>query len=171
MERRLWTWVLASFVIGGCGGNGGGPSAPSAPSPSPTPTPEPSGIVRFLGGSLPAGSTVAVKPMFAIGQQAPQLHFSAAITLRTDLSEGLVRAWVRTDEMRCMGGGQARVAFQAGVERSVEPASMSHPGSGSPMCTLPYTTTQVEFELIDVATQQQILEQRFPAVYYFVAAP
>jgi hypothetical protein len=50
------------------------------------------------------------------------------------------------------------------------PASMSHPGTGSPICTLPFTTTHVEFEVFDLVTQQPILEQRFPAVYTFVAA-
>jgi hypothetical protein len=66
-----------------------------------------------------------------------------------------------------MGGGQARVDFKAGVERAVTPLSMSHPGSGSPLCALPYTTTQVEFEVVDETGP--ILQQVFPAVYNFVA--
>ena len=68
-----------------------------------------------------------------------------------------------------MGGGQAGVDFQAGVERGVAPASMSHPGSGMALCTLPFTTTHVEFEVFDVSTQRAVLEVRFPAVYRFVA--
>jgi hypothetical protein len=49
------------------------------------------------------------------------------------------------------------------------PAGMSHPGTGAPICSLPYTTTHVELEVLGVG--QQVLEQRFPAVYSFVAAP
>ena len=162
--------LLAVSSIVGCGGSSGNPGTPSTPAPAPTPTPEPAGVVSFLGGTLPAGSTVAVSPMFAAGQQAPQLWFRAAVTLRRDLSGALVRAWVRTEALRCMGGGQARVDFQAGVERTVQPASMSHPGSGSPNCALPYATTHVEFEVVDT-TGQQVLTQSFPAPYSFVAAP
>jgi len=106
--------------------------------------------------------------MFVIGQQAQQLSFTAGIMLRTSQTGTLVRAWVRTDAVRCMGGGQARVDFQAGNERGVAPASMSNPGSGDPLCALPYTTTHVEFEVVD-STGQQILTTRFPAVYNFVA--
>jgi hypothetical protein len=62
------------------------------------------------------------------------------------------------------------VDFQAAVERGVEPLGMNHPGSGAPMWALPYTTTDVEFEVVDEAGQQ-VLTQRFPAVYNFVAAP
>ena len=172
--RDLARWLAALFAVLAlvrCGGSSGGPSAPPTPAPTPAPTPTPvAGTVRLLGASLAAGSTVAVSPMFSAGQQAPDLWFSGAITLDRDVPGALVRAWVRTDAMRCMGGGQAGVDFQAHVERSVAPASMSHPGSGSPMCSLPYTTTQVELEVFDVGTQQTILTQRFPAVYNFVAA-
>ena len=168
---RVLLAALFVSAIASCGGSSGSPGTPSTPAPTPTPTPEPAGSVRFLGGTLPAGSTVAVAPMFATGQQAPQLWFRGAITLKRDLTGALVRAWVRTDAQRCMGGGQARVDFQAGVERGVEPASMSHPGSGAPICPLPYTTTHVEFEVFDAATQQPVLEQRFAASYSFVAAP
>jgi hypothetical protein len=108
--------------------------------------------------------------MFATGQQAPTLWFRGAVTLRRDLDGALVRAWVRTEAQRCLGGGQAGVAFQAGVEREVQPASMSHPGTGSPLCALPFTTTHVEIEVVD-RTGQQVLTQSFPASYGFVAAP
>jgi len=168
---RVLAALWAASAIPSCGGSSGSPGGPSTPAPTSAPTPEAAGVVRFLGGTLPAGSTVAVSPMFAAGQQAPQLWFRGAITLKRDLAGALVRAWVRTDALRCMGGGQARLDFQAGVERGVEPLSMSHPGSGSPICALPYTTTHVEFEVFDVATQQPVLEQRFPAVYNLVAAP
>jgi hypothetical protein len=167
---RVVTALLAVCTIAGCGGSGS-PSAPSTPTPTPTPTPEPAGVVRFLGASLPAGSTVPVSPMAVAGQQAQDLWFWGTVTLRRDLAGALVRAWVRTDALRCMGGGQAGVDFQAGVERAVAPLSMSHPGFGAPFCTLPYRTTHVEFEVFDVATQQVVLEQRFPATYDFVAAP
>jgi hypothetical protein len=150
-----------------CGGGSGGPHAASAPAP--TPTPAPAGTVRFLQATLRAGSSVAVAPMFVSGQQAPQLTFAADITLRTTLLGALVRAWVRTDTQRCMGGGRVPVNFQADVEQTVAPASMSHPGYGMPLCALPYTTTQVEFEVFDVDTQRPILEVRLPAVYHFVA--
>jgi hypothetical protein len=168
---RVLAAILTVSAIVSCGGGSSSPGAASTPVPTPTPTPEPAGVVRFLSASVPVGSTVGVSPMFAAGQQAPQLWFQGAITLKRDLPGALVRAWVRTDALRCMGGGQARVDFQAGVERGVEPLGMSHPGYGAPMCTLPYTTTHVEFEVVDVTTQQQVLEQRFPAVYNFVAAP
>ena len=164
--------ALVAFIavtVAGCGGSSGGPQAPSTPAPTPAPTPEPAGTVRWVGATLPAGSTVEVAPMFVIGQQAPQLSFTAAVALRSSLNGALVRAWVRTDAQRCMGGGQARVDFQAGVERGIAPASMSHPGSGMSLCALPYTTTHVEFEVFDVSTQRAILEVRFPAAYHFVA--
>lgn len=169
--------VLASLLALGamlaCGGGSGSPSAPStpAPTPAPTPTPEPAGVVRLVSASLPAGSTVSVSPMFTLGQQAQALWFAGAITLKKDLAGALVRTWVRTASTRCMGGGEAGVDFQAGVERGVAPLSMSHPGYGSPLCALPYATTEVEFEVVDVTTQQQVLSQRFPMAYSFVAAP
>jgi hypothetical protein len=97
------------------------------------------------------------------------LSFAGAVTMRSSLAGALVRAWVRTDAQRCMGGGQVNVDFQAGIERGVEPASMSHPGSGMALCTLPYTTTQVELEVVDANTQRPVLEVRVPVVYHFVA--
>ena len=161
--------ALAVVALAGCGSGASNPQAPSTPAPTPTPTPEPAGTVRFVGATLPAGSTVAVAPMFVVGQQAPQLSFTAAIAMRARLDGAVVRAWVRTDTQRCMGGGQARVDFEAGVERGVAPLGMSHPGSGMALCALPYTTTHVEFDVFDTGTQQSVLEVRFPAVYHFVA--
>jgi hypothetical protein len=143
---------------------------PTPTDPTPTPDPPPSassGSGRFLGGSLPEGSMVAVSPMFTNGQQAPQLSFSAAITLARSLSGALVRAWVRTPEMRCMGGGRTGVNFQADREQVVAPASMSNPGGDQPVCVLPYTTTHVEFEVLD-GTGTPVWQQQFPAVYRFV---
>ncbi len=99
------------------------------------------------------------------GQQAQQLWFEAAIAMNEDLPGALVRAWVRTEEERCMGGGRAGVDFQGGVAQGVRPASMSSGGQ----CALPYTTTQVEFEVI--AGGESVLQQRFPMTYHFVAAP
>ena len=61
------------------------------------------------------------------------------------MSEALVRAWVRTEAERCMGGGQAGVEFRGGVAEDVRPTSMS---STAGNCRLPYTTTHVEFEVI-----------------------
>lgn len=157
-------------ALAGCGGGSGSPAGPGAPLPTPvpTPTPEPAGVISLTGSSLAAGSTVAVSPMGANGQQAQQLWFRASITLKQSLSGALVRAWVRTEDRRCMGGGRAWVDFRAGVETPVTPASMSHPGDAS-LCTLPFTTTQVEVEVL--STVDQILTQRFPMVYHFVAAP
>ena len=114
---------------------------------------------------MPADSTVPVEPMNATGQQAQQLWFEAVITMDEDLPGALVRAWVRTEEERCMGGGRAGVNFQGGVAQEVTPASMS----GGGQCALPYTTTQLEFEVI--AGGESVLQQRFPMTYHFVAAP
>ena len=144
------------------------PQGPTATPPTPTTVPPPAGTIRLVGSSLPTGTTVRVMPMFVLGQQAPQLSFTAGIVMRETLSGTLVRAWVRTETQRCMGGGQARVDFQAGQERGVAPASMSHPGQGMAICTLPYTTTEVEFEVIGTDADHPILVQRFPAVYHFV---
>lgn len=144
------------------------PQGPTTTPPTPTPAPTPAGAIRLVGSSLPTGATLKVMPMFVLGQQAPQLSFTAGIMMRESLTGGLVRAWVSTETQRCMGGGQARVDFQAGVERGVAPASMSHPGQGMAICTLPYTTTQVEFEVIGSDADHPLLVQRFPAVYHFV---
>jgi len=157
--------VVLLVALTSCDGSSSNPQAPTPPS---TTTPAPAGTIRLVGSSLPDGSTVKVTPMFVLGQQAPQLSFTAGIMMRESLPEGLVRAWVRTDSQRCMGGGQARVSFQAGVERGVAPASVSHPGQGMAICTLPYTTTQVEFEVIGPDADHPLLVQRFPAVYHFV---
>ncbi len=154
-------------VLAACGGGSGSPQSATTPvpAPAPTPTPEPAGTVRLVSASLPAGATVRVGPMFATGQQAPSLSFAGAIALKADLKGALVRAWVRTEAQRCMGGGQAGVDFQAGVERPVAPASMSSPTA---VCALPYATTQVEIEVVDAA-QNVVVAQRFPAAYSFVA--
>ena len=161
--------ALVALTLAGCGGSSATPQGPSTPPPTPTPTPPPAGTARLVGATLPAGSTVKVGVLGVIGQQAPQLSFTGAIMLRSNLSGALVRAWVRTEAQRCMGGGQAFVDFQAGIERGVAPASMSHPGAGMALCNLPYTTTHVEFEVFDITTQQPVLEVRIPAVYNFVA--
>ena len=157
------------LALAACPGNGHvhSPVVPPEPTPIPTPTPTPpvTGTIRFVSASLAPGSTVAVSPMGAGGQQAQQLSFTAAIRLDHAVTGTLVRAWVRTDEKRCMGGGRTSVDFSAGVEREVSPASMSSGGA----CTLPYTTPLVEFEVID-ATGTQVLTQSFPASYSFVAA-
>jgi hypothetical protein len=161
--------VAAALALAlACGGSSGSPGTPStpAPAPAPTPTPAPIGQVAFLGASLPADSTVPVDPMNETGQQAQQLWFEAVITMDQDLPGALVRAWVRTEEERCMGGGRAGVDFQGGVAREVRPASMSSGGH----CALPYTTTQLEFEVI-AAGGESVLQQRFPMSYHFVAAP
>jgi hypothetical protein len=165
--RTLTALLLAALAS--CDSNSS-PQGPTTPplTPTPTPAPTPAGTIRLVGSSLPAGTTVKVMPMFVLGQQVPQLSFTAGIMLREALTGGLVRAWVRTETQRCMGGGQARVDFQAGEERGVAPASMSHPGQGMAICTLPYTTTQVEFEVIGTDADRPLLVQRFPAVYHFV---
>ena len=159
--------VVLLSALASCGGDSN-PQAATTPPPTPTPAPTPAGTIRLVGSSLPDGSTVKVTPMFVLGQQAPQLSFTAGIKMLEGVTDGLVRAWVRTESQRCMGGGQARVSFQAGVERGVAPASVSHPGQGMAICTLPYTTTQVEFEVIGSDADQPLLVQRFPAVYHFV---
>jgi len=142
------------------------PSTPSVP-PAPSPPSVPSPGIRFLSGTLAAGSTVPVSPLFTDGQQA-SLAFTAAITLDRDLSNALVRAWVSTSARRCMGGGLAGVAFQAGRERTVTPATLSNPGSsgGQAACPLPYDTSFVEFEVLDGTNV--VIQQQFPIVYHFV---
>jgi hypothetical protein len=153
-------------VLAGCGG-GSSPSTPSTPAPTPTPNP---GTVRFLSATLPAGSTVAVSPLNITGQQAQSLSFTAAITVNHDYPDAIVRAYVRTDARICLGGGLAHLSFVTNVEKTVAPASMSYTGT-EPACALPYTTTHVEFEVFDVVNQRQVLTQRFPMAYSFVAAP
>jgi len=160
--------TLVAVLSSGCGGRSGEPpTAPATPAPM---------IVRdnlkaqLFSATLPSGSTVQVAPMFATGQQAQELRFQVRLSLNRDMSAALVRAWVRTDAGRCMGGG-AIVSFQSGVEREVQPASMSNPGTVGPVCALPYTTTQVEFEVLDLAIEERFgVPLSFPAVYHFVAA-
>jgi hypothetical protein len=179
LDRHFgWKWARSvrggaaclALVVGlaGCGGGSGAPQSPAAPpAPTPTPSPTPAGTIRLVSSSLPSGSNVKVSPMFVTGQQAPDLSFTVAVTLRESLSSGLVRAWVRTDAQRCMGGGQAHLEFQAGVELGVEPGSMSATGSGTPLCTLPFTTTLLEIEVIGADANHPLVVQSFPAVYHF----
>ncbi len=127
------------------------------------------GTARFLGATLPSGSTVTVAPLQTNGQQVSALSFSAAITLVDSLTNATVRAWVRTPTTRCLGGGRARVNFEAGREQVVTPASMSNPGGVQPVCALPYITTHVEFEVLDSAGTV-VLQQQFRADYLFVAS-
>jgi hypothetical protein len=157
--------VLALGMLSGCVEVGvKSPTAASTPPATPAPTPA-AGVVRLVESSMPPGSSVPVAPMFGTGQQAQQVWFKAAIRLDRAAAQMLVRAWVRTEAKRCMGGGQARVDFAAGVEQPVSPASMSSPEA---LCTLPFTTTLVEFEVVD-STGAQVLTQSFPAAYNFVA--
>ena len=168
---RAGSLLMVLGLVPGCGGSyGDGPAASStpAPAPAPTPTSAPIGTIEFLGTSVPEGSTVEVAPMFeADGQQAQQLRFNARITLDEDMSGALVRAWVRTEAERCMGGGRAGVEFRGGVPEEVTPASMS---STAGNCRLPYTTTHLEFEVIDPGGES-VLQQQFPMTYDFVAEP
>ena len=158
--------ALALGLACACGGSSGGPTTTPTPAPTPVPTPTPAaGVARLVDSSLPLGSTVSVAPMFGSGQQAPQLRFSAAIHLDRALQQALVRAWVRTETRRCMGGGLVGVDFVAGVERTVSPAPMS---SSEAPCALPYATTLVELEVVDTAGTQ-VLSQSFPSTYSFVA--
>jgi hypothetical protein len=138
------------------------------PAGTATATPAPSGSIRYLGSTLPEGSTVAVLPMGELGQQAPELSFRAVINLPRTLSSGLVQAFVRTDEHRCMGGGRFHF-FPADTDVVAMPGSMSHVSNPPPPCVLPYTTTHVEFVVLDGG--QVILSTRHAARYHFVAAP
>lgn len=167
MSFRASALLVLFGLLCGCGGSSGGPATPAtpAPTPAPTPTPEPAGTVVFLEATLPEGSTVPVDPLYEAGQQVQGLRFSALVTMNEDLAGALVRAWVRTDVQRCMGGGLAGVDFQAGVAEEVVPASMSSGGQ----CELPYTTTHVEFEVI-APGGESILQQQFPMTFHFVAA-
>ena len=161
---------MALALVSGCGGSSGGPANPAtpAPTPAPTPTPAPIGTVALLEASVPEGSTVEVAPMFeAAGQQAQQLWFTGRITMDEDLSGALVRAWVRTEAERCMGGGRIAVDFRGGVPEDVRPGSMS---STAGNCRLPYATTHVEFEVI-APGGETALQQQFAMAYEFVAEP
>lgn len=156
--------VVLSVGLGSCGGGYGSTPVTTTTTTPPAPL---AGSIRFQDATLPTGSTVPVAPMGTGGQQAQSLQFRAAITLTNATSGALVRAWVRTASTRCMGGGQARVDFPAGVELVVSPLSMSNPGSGQPVCALPYSTSLVEFEVVSSAGLQ-LLTVSFPAVYNFV---
>ena len=171
-QRALRSLLAFQLLLAGCGG-GNTPTRPPPtpePAPLPSPTPEP-GSIRLLSESLAVGSVVEVAPMFGTGQQAPQLRFRVAVRVERALSGTLVRAWVRNAGGRCMGGGLARVDFEAGVEQELEPGSMSNPGSGQPLCALPYSTTHVEVEVFDGTSSRQLLSQQFARGYQFVAAP
>lgn len=160
------------IVLGGCGGGGGGgtPTTPATPVPTPVPTPEPAGTIVFHGGSLPVDSTVSAFPMHEFGQQAPDLFFWATVNLEEDLPNGIVQAFVRTEERRCMGGGLGFISATAGVDTFMRSLSMSHQAMPRPSCVLPYTTTHVEFVVTNLDTQQQVMASTFPAIYHFVAA-
>jgi hypothetical protein len=80
-----------------------------------------------------------------------------------------VRAFVRNETMRCLGGGAANIDFVADEEQVVTPAGMSNDGNGQPVCPLPFTTTLVEVELIGNDANNPLLLKQFPATYYFVA--
>jgi len=163
--------LLATLLVAACYGCGGestrSPVAPPVPTPAPTPTPEPAGSIRLLAASLPEGSTVKVAPMHMFGQQAPDLRFWGGVTMRQAIAEGVVQAFVRTSEHRCMGGGHVR-GFPAGEEVLAAPLSMSHQADPLPPCTLPYTTTEVEFVVLDGDSGAVVLQARFPSVYHFV---
>lgn len=165
---RAATALVVVALVQACGGSSGG--NPAAPAPTPTPTPEPVGTIEHLVASLPEGSTVEVEPMHARGQQARSLRFGAVVTLQRDLALGLVQAFVRTDARRCMGGGH-RLTIPANQPVGAAPLSMSHTGNAAPSCTLPYTTTHVEFVVSDNNTGEQVLAVSFPSVYHFVAEP
>ena len=149
-----------AVAVPGCGGGYGSPSG----TPTPTPSPTPAGTIRFLGGTLPPGSTVTVGPMAGTGHQAQALSLRAGITMLASVPSATVQAYVRTDARRCMGGGISFQDLAAGVERVVTPGNMNNP---TPPCALPYTTTQVEIEVLD-ASGRLVLTDRFPAVYNFV---
>jgi len=168
-QRAIGPRLLVALLLvacGGCGESTESPAAPPAPTPAPTPTPEPAGTIRFLAASLPDGSTVEVAPMHMFGQQAPDLRFWGGVTMRQAIAHGVVQAFVRTSEHRCMGGGQLR-AFPAGEEVLAAPLSMSHQADPLPPCALPYTTTEVEFVVLD-GSGAIVLQARFPGVYHFV---
>ena len=69
-------------ALASCDGGSSNPQAPTTPPPTPTPAPTTAGTIRLVGSSLADGSTVKVTPMFVLGQQAPQLSFTAGIMMR-----------------------------------------------------------------------------------------
>ena len=154
-------------------GCGDGNDAPSTPTPTTTTTTTapagPTGTIRLLSATVPDGSTLTVAPLGMSGQRVPALSFRVAITVSADVSPALVRAFVRNDTMRCLGGGAANLVFVADEEQVVTPAGMSNDGSGQPVCPLPFTTTLVEVELSGNDANNPLLLEQFPATYHFVA--
>jgi predicted small lipoprotein YifL len=163
--------ALALAALAGCGRDTYVPP-PTAPAPTPTATTQAgvSGTARLIAATLPAGSTVPVMRMHDFGQQAPSLRFQGGITLSHDVPATIVQAWVRTASARCLGGG-GTYSFTAGVERVVEPFSVSNTGHDPPVCALPFTTTQVEFVVLEPGTGRVLFSQSLPATYHFLAGP
>ena len=170
---RTVTAAVLAAGLAACGG-GGSPSAPTGslppaatPMATPTPTP-PVGQVALLGASLPFGQSVPTVPLGTAGQAAPTLTFSIAVRTFESQTGLLVRVWVRTDSVRCMGTGIARVDFVAGEQRDFKTLNVSFQAGNDPApCRLPYTTTSVEITLTNSAGQD-ILSQRFPGSYNFL---
>ena len=128
----------------------------------------PVGQVALLGASLPFGQSVPTVPLGTAGQAAPTLTFSIAVRTFENHTGLLVRVWVRTDSVRCMGTGIARVDFVAGERRDFNTFNVSFQAGNDPApCRLPYTTTSVEITLTDPAGQE-ILSDRFPGTYTFL---
>jgi hypothetical protein len=123
-------------------------------------------FARIVSATLPEGSIVKVAGMFQNGQQAPSLWFTVGVTLDRDVSGATVQAWVRTPQMRCMGGGAAGLELQQGVERVVTTGSMSNPGGDQPVCALPYDTTHVEIIVLERGTA--VLQYEVPRGYRFI---
>jgi hypothetical protein len=161
---RSTTTVALFFCLLAAFGCGNGNDAPSTPTPA-----GPTGTIRLLGATVPDGSTLTVAPMSDSGQQVPALSFRVAMTVSVNVSPALVRAFVRNETMRCLGGGAANLVFGADEEQVVESAGMSNDGSGQPVCPLPFTTTFVEVELIGNDFNNPLLLKQFPAIYHFVA--
>lgn len=165
-DPRLLVGLLVAASLGCAGESTRNPAAPQPSPAAPNPTPVPAGSIRFVAASLPDGSTVKVAPMAMFGQQAQELRFWAGVTVRQEIAQGVVQAFVRTSQHRCMGGGHVR-GFPAGEEVLAAPLSMSHQADPLPPCALPYTTTEVEFVVLD-STGAIVLQTRFPGVYHFV---
>jgi hypothetical protein len=172
---RIVLRAVVALIVGtvaGCYSEGPArPADPTRPAAAtPTPYPPLTGTARLIAATLPPGSTVPVMRMHESGQQAPSLRLQGGITLSHDVEPTIVQAWVRTASARCLGGG-GTFWFTAGVERIVEPFSVSNTGHDPPVCTLPFTTTQVEFVVLEPGAGRVLFSQSLPATYRFVAAP
>lgn len=141
----------------------------------------PKATIRLVSMSVPAGSTLAVHTI-PLGAGAPQsevhqvreLWATVGTTSDTDVSGAAIQVLVATYKMHCVGA-TGRADLRAGVETIVTTPRMDYrPNFGDPpLCSLPYTTTQVRVYVLrgrcENCPEGEWASARFPATYHFVA--